>query len=430
MSMESKAVSMDAPMVRRMTLNRPSKPFSILLCLAGMSPAVVTETLYALAVTGRPQVIPCRVCIITTEDAYGKVVASLVGNKGAIHQLALEYRLPETIGCTPDDVFIIRSKSGKPLSDIRSSGDSRDAGEFIAGVLEELHSDHAVEIYCSIAGGRKTMSALLALALQTCARAGDRLYHVLINEPFERIPDFFYPPRQRILYRVDNKTVDSRKARIDLAEMPMIRLGAVAESLGLGSEQLTLRARKIEEAANQTFQPSPLEIDSENCELHFKTGRIGPPPQEFVLYALYATLRRQCTSCRKKQRPGCELCHPTDTEIFTHHRPLLQVAYAKARHGEGAKLMKLLDDKVDDAEVFHDFNKWLRETRSRIRGALRSSDMGSILGWALISDSKELAAEKGCRRGLRLQPNMIRFTNVGTSRPNVDFLAAASSPRL
>jgi CRISPR-associated protein (TIGR02584 family) len=412
-----------------MASDRSKKTSPVLVCLAGMSPAVVTETLYALAVNGRPPVIPRRVCVVTTEDAYGKVFSSLFGSAGAIRRLVSDYRLPDTIHCSIDDIFVIRSRSGKPLSDIRSSADSSDAGEFMAKVLSELHSDPAVEIHCSIAGGRKTMSALLALALQTCARAGDRLYHVLVNEPFERIPDFFYPPRQRKLYDLDGKNVDSRKARIELAEVPMIRLGAVAESLGLGSEVLALRARKIEEAANRSFQPAPVELDFKECELRFKTSIVRMPPQEFILYALYATLRQWCNSCKKNRRSACRRCHPTDGEIFDLHRPLLRKMYGMARNVEGVKLMKILDDKIETAETVYDFNKWLRETRSRIRRALRSQDI-DVSGWALISDSKNLAAEKGTRRGLRLPPDIIHFINVEPEILNVDLLAARRSPRL
>jgi hypothetical protein len=54
---------------------------------------------------------------------------------------------------------------------------------------------------------------------------------------------------------------------------------------------------------------------------------------------------------------------------------------------------------------------------------LRTSDIGNVLGWAFISDSKELAAEKGTRRGLRLPPDLVHFTNVGPGNSNVDFLA-------
>jgi len=405
--------------------------YPVLVCLAGMSPAVVTETLYALAVKGRPRVVPRRVCIVTTGDACGKLVTALLGSSGAIRRLATEYRLPPgSLQCTLDDVFVIRSRTGKPLSDIRSSADSRDAGEVMANLLADLHSDPNVEILCSIAGGRKTMAALLALALQTCARPGDRLYHVLVSEPFERIPDFFYPPRLRRRYTVDGRTVDSSKARIDLAEVPMIRLGAVAESLGLGSEQLALRARKIEEAANRNFRPLPIEIDFARRALRCGTAAVRLPPQEFALYALYAALRRQCNSCERNRRPACERCHPTDREIFSRHRPLLRAMYSGARPAGGQALEKMLEDETGKGEIAEDFDKWLRETRSRLKSHLRASEAGAVPGLAPIADTGKFASENGKRRGLRIAPALIRFANVGKTGLNVDLLARERRTRL
>jgi hypothetical protein len=141
-------------------------------------------------------------------------------------------------------------------------------------------------------------------------------------------------------------------------------------------------------------------------------------------------LRRQCDSCGSERLPACEHCHPTDGEIFALHRPLLRWAYAQAQRAAGAKLMKILDDKTDNAEVFQDFDKWLRETRSRIGRMLRPSDIGPALGWLLISVSKDLTSEQGNRRGLRLPPNLIRFINVGPENSNVDLLAARRRARL
>jgi hypothetical protein len=72
---------------------------------------------------------------VTTEDGYGEVVASLLGNGGAIHRLASEYRLRAgALRCTLDDIFVIRSRSGKPLWDIQSSAESRDAGGAIGAL--------------------------------------------------------------------------------------------------------------------------------------------------------------------------------------------------------------------------------------------------------------------------------------------------------
>lgn len=56
----------------------------VLLCLAGLSPAVVTEALYALAVVRRPPVYPSEIVIITTGHAVEAVEDTLLGPAGAI----------------------------------------------------------------------------------------------------------------------------------------------------------------------------------------------------------------------------------------------------------------------------------------------------------------------------------------------------------
>ena len=270
---------------------------------------MVTETLYALALASRPRIIPQRVCIITTGDAYGGVVSTLLGRRGAISRLKKEYNLAlGSLKCGIDDVFLLRSGSGRILEDIRSSDDSRAAGECIAGVIEKLHCVPGAELHCSIAGGRKTMGALLALALQLAGRPGDRLYHVLVNEPFEHIPDFFCPPRARHLYSHAGKQIDSRLARVDLAEIPLVRMGTVAESLGLADSDLVKRAARIEEAMKGSFHPPCLSLDSIRRIVRIDQAEIRLRPQEFALYALCARLRARCSLCVRRKDSGCPDC--------------------------------------------------------------------------------------------------------------------------
>jgi CRISPR-associated protein (TIGR02584 family) len=257
------------------------------------------------------------VCIITTDDAYGLVVSSLLGSRGAIRRMVREYALPQgAMRCAPEDVFVIRGSSGNGLNDIRSSADSRAAGETIARVLSELRSDPGVELHCSLAGGRKTMGALMALALQLIARPCDRLYHVLVNEPFERMPDFYYPPRRPCYYRLEGKRIDSRKARIDLAEVPFIRMGSVAESLGIGTADLVRRTAMMQTAMDRAFRSASLVLDPPRRLIRAGIEELHLPPQEFILYALYAALRRRCASCSETRAPGCPACHVSDEESF------------------------------------------------------------------------------------------------------------------
>lgn len=382
----------------------------IAVCLAGLSPAVVTETLYALAVGGARRVVPREVHVLTTGRAYPRVVGTLLGPDGALERLRKEYRLPAgSLQCTPGHVHVLVGPDGRPLDDIRNAGESRAAGECIAALVRQLAADEGIRLHCSLAGGRKTMSALLATALQLHGRPGDRLYHVLVSEPFEHVPEFLFPPRRSVQYRWRGGWVDGRRARVELVDVPFVPLGAVARSLGYGHLSLERIAAELEAEAQGRLLPEPLVVEPSRRRAIAGTRTIELPPQEVALYALYAVLRAACRdpACRAGGR--CARCHPTDDEIHDR-RAQLAGLYARAQpRGERTAVGALLAAPADDAGALADFRAWLQQSRSRLNHRLRV-----VLGPGprgqryLISTIGANAADGRRRRGLRLAPGFIR----------------------
>lgn len=380
---------------------QPRRP--VLLCLAGLSPAVVTEALYALAVARRPPIYPDEVVIITTGGAAARVGDALLGPTGAIQRLVEEYRLPAgTARCTPDSLQVLRDDRGRPMSDIRTSADSRAAGEQIAAILERLRARPEVELHCSIAGGRKTMGALLACALQLVARPGDRLYHVLVDARFEGLGSFFYPPRRPRRYRLDGGLLDSREARIELAEIPILRLGAAAEVLGIGGD-LPRRVAQFEAALDERFRPPPLTVRVAAATIAAGGRTAHLAPQDFALYALYVRLREACAGCRASGARGCPACHPTDDEIFERGRGEIFRLWRGAGGRSAERFERLLTADAADGTALEDFRAWLRQARSRLARRLAAVeadfDWGRVYGLA-TSDR---------RRGLSIAPALIRI---------------------
>jgi CRISPR-associated protein (TIGR02584 family) len=381
----------------------------VLLCLAGLSPAVVTEALYVLAVVRRPPVCPSEIVIITTGEAVKAVEDTLLGPAGAIERLVAEHRLPPGTGrCTPGNLHVLRDARGRSLSDIRTSADSRAAGEQIASVLARLRERPDVELHCSIAGGRKTMGALLACAFQLVARPGDRLYHVLVDPRFEGLPTFFYPPRRPRRYRFDGRSIDSRDARVELAEIPVLRLGAAAEALGLGGD-LPRRVAQLEAAMDERFRPPPLTLHVTQSTVAAGETRVHFPPQDFALYALYALRRRSCTACRASGAPGCPACHPGDDEIFERWRGEIGRLWRAAGGRSAEHFEQLLTADPADGRALMDFREWLRQARSRL--ARRIANVRAAFDWGRVYG---LAASDR-RRGLRLAPGLIRVEMSGTA---------------
>src|SRR5437867_4493919 len=92
---------------------------AVAVCLVGLSPAVVTETLYALAVRHRPRIAPDELHIITTLAGLSHVSGSLLGPEGALARLRTEYRLPaRAFRCPVGNTHVLADARGEPLEDI------------------------------------------------------------------------------------------------------------------------------------------------------------------------------------------------------------------------------------------------------------------------------------------------------------------------
>ena len=208
-------------------------PRRILLLVTGLTPQVVTETLYALAVSSEQQFMPTEIHVITTmEGAQRARLTLLDALAGQFHALCREYKLP-AIQFPASNIHVIPDPAGQPLSDIRTPEDNLRAADFISHWVQEFCSDDHAALHVSIAGGRKSMGFFVGYALSLFGRKQDALSHVLVNDPFESLPDFFFPPTQgRVLHARDGRPAHTDDARIMLADIPFVRLrGGVPTSL-------------------------------------------------------------------------------------------------------------------------------------------------------------------------------------------------------
>lgn len=199
----------------------------ILLAVTGLSPQVVTEALYALAVLREPAWPADEVHLITTLKGAENARRLLMGPN-----TRWLYRLCEDWGLTPprlDDstIHAIRDAYGRPLDDIRTDADNASAADQILAVVRALTDREDTEICASLAGGRKTMGYLLGASMALCGRPQDTLCHVLVSPPFESHPEFFYPtPYSRVITALDRtaQAIDCRDAQVWLGDIPFIRL--------------------------------------------------------------------------------------------------------------------------------------------------------------------------------------------------------------
>ena len=105
-------------------MNPEHYPRRILLCVAGLSPQIVTETLYALTVTGEPRFVPTEIHLLTTAEGAQRARLTLLSEEpGWFHRLRRDHGLPE-IRFTLDTIHILRDGEGRLLNDIRGVADN------------------------------------------------------------------------------------------------------------------------------------------------------------------------------------------------------------------------------------------------------------------------------------------------------------------
>ena len=240
--------------------SRPSAPAlatpvdnrdTVLFAVTGESPAILTETVWALA-REKPPVLPARVIVVTTTVGAARLQAELLaaspqfagrspwqalrdellaGRTDAAHLLVLEE--PRVITGPADS-----DGCAHKLDDLRTREDNDAAADFILDEVRRITANPDTCLVASIAGGRKTMGALLYAALTLVGRETDRLTHVLVNAPFDQRldPPFFFPPKKAVRHTLRERdgrdsVHSSTAACIELASVPFVPLRNAFEEL-------------------------------------------------------------------------------------------------------------------------------------------------------------------------------------------------------
>lgn len=263
----------------------------ILLAVTGLSPQIVTETLYALAVGQDAPWIPDEVHLITSREGEERARLSLLDpTAGHFHALCRDYAQLASVSFPAENIHLIRDGDGLPLGDIRTPEDNALAADTIHAVVRSLTADPDTELHVSIAGGRKTMGFYLGYCLSLVARPQDTLSHVLVSEPFESLPSFYYPPASPcVLHTRDGRPVHTADARIMLAEIPFVRLRSLLPAAALSPELSFSEAV----AATQAHLEAPqLVVEVAARRLRCGCKSLTLQPQLFALYAWFATCAR------------------------------------------------------------------------------------------------------------------------------------------
>jgi len=283
-----------------------------LLAVIGMSPQIITETLYALNQMNRPV---HAIHVIATRPGKDRILSYLLdGGRGPFYCYLKEYGITG-IDFGPGNIHVVRDADGVEIDDIT---DESDNARVLAKCMElAFHHtrDPDSAVFFSIAGGRKTMGACLTLAAQMYGRPQDRLYHVLISPEFESCRSFFYPPGKPETIELRDQKGEpvyksTRYAMVNLIHMPFfsIRSQLAPEFLDQPKEPATLMQAMIREArARLVINLIEGKVTYRRMELDMMANRLS-------LYAFFALLKKACPTPDRQCR-SCDQCFLTFDEI-------------------------------------------------------------------------------------------------------------------
>jgi CRISPR-associated protein (TIGR02584 family) len=272
----------------------------ILLCVTGLSPQIVTETVYALARTVEPAWVPTEVHVATTARGADMVRLNLLSSEpGHFARLCADYGLAG-IAFGDEHIHVLRDASGQALDDIRTPRHNEIAADLLTDLIRSLSADDDAALHVSLAGGRKTMGFFAGYALSLFARPQDRLSHVLVQEPYESHPEFYYPtPRQKVIQLRDGRgTLDAAAASVWLADIPLVRLrGGLPRRLLDGSSTFSAAVA----AAQRQFAEPELVIDLAARRVRAGGVEFDLPPQPLAFLSWFA--RRAADGQPPLERP-------------------------------------------------------------------------------------------------------------------------------
>ncbi len=266
---------------------------NILIAVVGMTPQIVTETLYAL-LTQKPSVRIEEIHLISTTSGIESIQKKLlIPGEKILYQFFEDYKIPaHQIDIKP---VTITHFNGQPLADIRTTDENEAAREFIVRYIARESRCEKNRIFASIAGGRKTMSAYMSLAMNLYGREQDRLSHVLVNpSEHELDPNFFYPkPHEEYLTLRNGQQILSKEVKIDMADIPFIQLRPLLKNYYRNDYQNIETLFQISQASiNAMGQNIKLRFYRKDLTLEVLSRSNSPirskpiPPKEATIYWL------------------------------------------------------------------------------------------------------------------------------------------------
>jgi CRISPR-associated protein Csx14 len=265
--------------------------------VAGITPQIITETLYYYIIEKKPPVWIDEINVLTTSAGKEVIINSLLKKEsGVFYKFLSDYNISrQKIKFNENSVIQLGGDSY--IKDISTDIDSAIIGNEIVNFIKNITIDKSTRIICSVAGGRKTMSVYLSLGLQLYGREQDILSHTLVSSDFESTKDFFYiPPVPKNIEIKDKnekiiKIINTKDAKIVCSEIIFVRLRNflnIKDEL-FYDDLVNIVQKKVDYCGTKLIS-----IDLKNRALLLGNKKVILKPIEICIYNLFLSNKKKC----------------------------------------------------------------------------------------------------------------------------------------
>ena len=296
---------------------------TVLIAGMGTSPAVLTETVWALAHQKKP-VVPDEIVVIAANNVVEKFRSEILEGKPSVWERLLTALEKDKINANRLHSFgrasvrLIPDAHGNELEDLRSGSDNLLAADFMLKQVRQYTESPDTEVIASIAGGRKTMSALLFSCMTLLGRECDKVIHVLLPPALDggSVPPFYFPERGKTYTSVKSgKRIKSDKLQSEVFEVPFVRMrGWYQEKFKSIPPTYQTLVEGVQQIAPAAVAIPSVEIDAWNGMFRVDGIELHPGALEFSALVMLANgisnpekmFRCFCRIKSERRSGGCD----------------------------------------------------------------------------------------------------------------------------
>ena len=344
----------------------------ILLISSGLSPQVITETLYYFH-KSKEKINFSEVHVITDQNGWKLIDKHLLKGEQWFNKFFEDYQLDRSaVEFSKETIHVLMDKDGNPLNDLLTVSANSSAVNQIFDIIQKLTNDPKKRLITNIAGGRKTMSVIIGQAMQFYGKKEDLLTHVIIDERFLRLNDFYYPTPKSTFKIVQDEKIDYSKIKIILNELPYIRLKPLLGKLIDHTEDDSLKnlVSIAQKHINELIKPISISINRYDSSINIDNETLKFPKKNLAIYSALLNLIKNDYSEQNKEVGFIKIDNLIEENFLKDY-----LFFYEKLHSPFSVLVSKERDRINDKKERNKFYtlNWLQETRSKINRLLKDN---------------------------------------------------------